>query len=202
MKNFRTLSDITNVKNSIMAGFDRPSFSQQRRLQKGQNDDLQKGHIVDAFGYGDDKLKIEKTGKEIKAKLTPMQVEYQAEKSELKNKMDRMKEIVGEEPTRGMEDYEFRGVKIDDPPKSYEWRKTEYEDVESKPMIHHAMIAQSTPAGAQSKEKAEAANKYNNYRYKYLELCAEIAFIEMMQRNISDTIKYSLNAKQATALGF
>lgn len=166
-------------------------------LGEYDHDEIQKSHITEIFGYGQNQIQISKTGKEIKSALQGIKAKEEAEKSKYLTQYTTILAQIGCEPTEDVEEYVVDGFtdKLGDVPKMFSWREC-YNDSGSLSSFTNLQEKESANDICKLKEQ------YNRCVRKYIDCCKEIAQIDTMINNLEDSKKFSLTVKQATILGF
>lgn len=163
--------------------------------------DLQKGHIQEAFSYGSDKLKITKTGKEIKAAVGAAKSVYEQKAQQALIQCNEYKAQVpqGIVPTVEIPDYwcgNYKGLVSG--MKRYTWDDCKICATSTQ---GNSMVPVSEDKVYSDTENS-ACSKYNDCLRKYCEYKAECALIDTIVNGLDDSKKYDLSIHQAAALGF
>ena len=153
-------------------------------LSTVSSDNIQKGDLSEAFRYTDT-FKIQKTGKQIKAVLSPMLLSLEKQKKNLKKELESIKNTIGVEPDMKVSNYRYRESKKEFPnglmQYSYELRNK-----------NNGMYPNTNNYYVMYNEKLE----------QYLDVCNDLAYGNMLHRNLNEKTTFTLNTRQATALGF
>ena len=155
-------------------------------------DSIEKSHLL--YGFGDSFL-VEKTGKEIKEKLSIVLEKEKQEVSEYKVKLEALKTKIGEEPTKSAKDNYYYSIDgnediLAEVPLTYERNRnlqlvdTEY--VTDKPV----------------EEVWKFKDEYDSYICKLIDCLREIKLINTILTNYPDDKKYKLPLRDIQKLGF
>lgn len=178
------------------------SIAQNINLAAMGGNDLSKSNIAEAFMYGSDKLKITKTGKEIKAALEPKCAVFKEKAQSCLTKANAYKAQIPKEivPTESVPSYWTRGYddKIPTDLKRYSWDSCKQCGIEA------ADNSMAIVSNSDEYEKAEASlcSKYNEEVRKYYEYMVECCLIETITNGLDDKSVNELSVTQAAALGF
>ena len=166
-------------------------------FKKAIDNNIQKS--FDSLTYNN---QFEKTGKEIKEKLTIFKTLVEAK---MKTQTDRIEAIikeVGEDPTM-KNDYYFGGDEaISCPYKRYEYDKCYYNEKN----IGNSEVTYKTTEGegksSPSKEKAELCQEHNDLVWKYCHCLEDLMQVKTLSNVLEDKTKYKLSLRDLTKLGF
>ena len=159
-------------------------------------DNIEKGDVDEALGYGDNALPVTKTGKEIKAALTKMKEEQsQIRDGKYSSMLMALTKCGSVEPTEEVSDYMFGSFKdkISVRPKMYSWQNRYSQDIKSE-------TGEVTPDP--NKALYDCRNSYNNCVSEYIRAAVGILKVDAMIRNIDEKKSYTLKMSQALAMGF
>ena len=162
------------------------------------NDSLQKSHIANMFGYGQEAIKIEKTGKDIKAALQDIKTKNEVIKDIVAEKIKTLKSEIGTEPNQECDSYIIEGFedRLGLLPNKYSWQEIYNEE---KCDTNTTVTLENTEA---QKSTCDKKREYNELVNKFVSYSVEILQTDTILNNISDDKKYQLTVKQAAILGF
>ena len=163
------------------------------------NDSLQKSHIANMFGYGQESIKIEKTGKDIKAALQDIKTKNEVIKDIVAEKIKTLKSEIGTEPNQECDSYIIEGFedRLGLLPNKYSWQEIYNEE---KCDTNTTVTLENTEA--QKSTTCDKKREYNELVNKFVSYSVDILQTDTILNNISDDKKYQLTVKQATILGF
>ena len=163
------------------------------------NDSLQKSHIANMFGYGQEAIKIEKTGKDIKAALQDIKTKNEDIKDIVAEKIKTLKSEIGTEPNQECDSYIIEGFedRLGLLPNKYSWQEIYNEE---KCDTNTTVTLENTEA--QKSTTCDKKREYNELVNKFVSYSVDILQTDTILNNISDDKKYQLTVKQATILGF
>jgi hypothetical protein len=185
-------------------------ISPMLKLKKGEDNDLIKGDVTEAFMYSDN-LKFDKTGEELKTKIDEAIVDEQAKVIANKAAVVAAMKVITDNyddeatPTQPVDDWNFKGYKrkLQDEaiPKMFNWRETCYSDGKSDMAMPMGGVGE-VYKNAGSKEEADAKDKYNNAVRSLVDSLVEVKTLSTIKNGLNDKQKYSLTQRQLSALGF
>lgn len=172
------------------------------QVTKGEENDLEKSHVTDAFAYGQNKITFKKKGSEIKDKMAAEKARIERENEDIENKIEDCREDFVCNPTQTPSMYGAR-ERVKCPYKVFNWNQTYYSSTDNGMNAVSAMgegDIDCQPCG--SPEEAECNSKYNQLVYDWIDNCAEIFTLELYENNIEDNKSYELTAEQMLSLKF
>lgn len=158
------------------------------------NNDLQKGEIADAFQWNE-QFHFEKTGKEIKEKLTSLKPVITNQKNATVIALVAAKKAIDLVPDRPSPEYMYRGFssKIDNL-LMYDYKYCRYDDKSPTDF--------ETGSFTNTEESAKSCRAYNDLVRKYVDICVDLEYIDLYVNNMEEKKKYTLSPTQAKSLGF
>lgn len=189
---------------------------------KSKQDQIRK-NLLNSFGFSgkeeidEDKLEkgilsyqltssqtftIQKSGKLIKEKLEVIKQMASQKLLESSSKLQVLRTQITEEPLQDAGDYDsIMNLRIQPIPKTYSWDQINPNNqVESDSNVNYSL------KGDTSKETsttvADLMRQYNDAVYSYSSYKKDIAMIDTMLNNFSDSKNYDLSVEQATIFGF
>lgn len=159
--------------------------SEDNEIIKSLNNILEKSHISD-FTYSD-RFSVNKTGKEIKERLTKIYNDERLEQTELKLKFNNLLEKISEAPEKDI-DY---------------WRIDGYIDrgIDSPKIFNCYQLVDSSKTNT-IEDNSSLKSEYDELVKKYIDSQKECIQINTMLNNFKDSDIYKLTVNQATILGF
>lgn len=155
---------------------------------------FEKSHVIDSL-VGNEGMKIDKTGKEIKSQIISVKSTLEAKKNIHYQNMLMYKKQAGIEPTGYFDEYDTRGLQD----RVGEVKRYGYDQKYQKKEEDNLYNQNSSVVTEQQKE---AMDKYNDCAREYIERSVDIIVLDTLAKNLSDNKKISLNPKQAALLGF
>lgn len=159
-------------------------------FNKALTNDLEKGDITDKFAYGygsgNEAMKFNKTGKEIKEVMPVVIAALNTKKVEIETAMQTAMVAAGTEPTEVYNSGNFKTITL----KRYPWEMTsaKYDDVAK---VTIPMTDAQT-----------ACRTYNDLCYEMRSVLEDIATCSIIADNVVDKKSYTLTVSQLVALSF
>lgn len=197
------VKSLHNVKVEFAEGIkDFYVMLKSKDVQGDKKDTLQKGIIADNLHYGGSKnsIEFEKTGKEIKDKVSTVKVLEQAKILDLEKRMSEMQSEFKNLPTETP--YKYGTAKgISCPYKTFNWNLTYFEPGQSSNMSYENADGSYTNVVA-SQESADFHREWNRCVEEWMDCHTEIKAIELYENNLEDNKKYKLSATQMLFFNF
>lgn len=176
-------------------------------MEKAVDDKLEKGQLSEALMYGgsgNSNVSFDKSGKEIKEKVTTLAGKIDGKITEYKGEMAALVTKIGFLPTEEMDEYEMRGMPDEcRDKKRYNWSCVYFEPANTA--MHVPVSSDDKPVAkksASTQEEADNCRNYNNVMRKYCECLGDKLKAEVFLRNINEKKSYTLSLPQLAALGF
>jgi len=181
------------------------------------NETMNKGHIIDTFSYGQNKIAMKKTGAEISEKLAVQKAIEESKRDALVKECDALRSSISEAPEQDMDEYQFKGVKskLGFVPKLYSFEQVDAhvdvimgsEETANPTFTTIASHKKYADEEVSSDSRWEHRQKcpmhlYNECARKLVECSVEIILVDVMMNNLQPTAKYDLNVDQLATLGF
>lgn len=160
-------------------------------LDAKKRDAIIKSNIVDSFQYGDSKLLLSKTGKEIKNKLQEKIIEIKVDINNLTNKLEQLKSQCNQKPTESIPSY---------------WLEP-YDDRISLPILIYGKSSELVrdsdyPATTQpDQQQSQCMREYDRTVRQIISRHKELIELDTIIRGIVESKSYQLTIRQATILG-
>jgi hypothetical protein len=174
------------------------------RLNKGEDDELEKGELLDTLNY-DSKIKVVKTGKEIKAQVaSTVHPDLEARLTQAETDATDKLGDCGNAPTHPVDPWWTRGIRgIDAGYKIYDWRETYI------PTNDNGIgIADSVSTGKQKEvdiptdqDEATARSQYNDLVRQICDIKVDLKACDIISQ-LNDKTRYELTPKQVLVFGF
>lgn len=171
-----------------------------KKIEKSTQDDLQKAEDIEkGLSHEFRDIKIEKTGKEIKEKLTLMVPKLQSQCDKMKSKMNKLVEEIGCKPDQEADHYEIDRYGDDVPNRySYECCYDQNKDVVAQMNSGNQIVQTETL----TEDQRNMCRQYNDLRYKCMDVQADIKYLNTLIENMDDKEKVKLSAELAMKIGF
>lgn len=155
-------------------------------------DSFEKGRISEALTYGNSKIEITKTGKELKQAISSKINQCKIEEVQLMTKMKECLKLCNSLPTSNFGEYMFKGCKDK---LAFIPMRFSYEEVNSS--------ASNSEVSVTSKNSVsnDNCNKYNSAARAYINKCVDTCFLQTIFNGIVDSKKYQLSVAQGVLLG-
>lgn len=169
----------------------------EEKLVKGEEDELNKGKVSEAFDFYQNGIVFSKKGSEIKTKAAGLRAGIEVQLEGISSELEEASSHLSKNPTREVRGYGFsEGVKC--PYKAFDWNQTYFNGNSGRV----AEYGEEAVDCCDSAEEAKVNSLYNDKVYQWLELAGELKAIEMYENNLEDKKVYDLTARQMIALGF
>lgn len=165
---------------------------------------FEKGVISNQLGgYSkESEFSIEKTGKEIKEKLTVLKSKIDQQKQKHLNNISLLLEKIGIIPSESLSEYTIQNIKylVDNIPNQYSWKQRSIGSQEIDRSISD--ISEVKTVNKANQEKVQLMDEYNNCVNMYIECLNDYSMIDALIRNLNDNKKVKLSPALITFLGF
>lgn len=171
-------------------------------LEDGEG--VEKSDVMYALN-GNDSIKFNKTGKEIKDQINSVVLpNLNAALATFTNTANTLLADCGNAPLKDIDSWWTNDIKLDVPFKVYSWDQTYMSD-NSKSVSESLSVsdaeAKAPDNSPASKAEADMRQKYNEAVRKVCETMTDIKACEMLQE-LKDTAKFELSARQILTFGF
>ncbi len=144
--------------------------------------ELQKSHIRDLFEYGENKVRVSKTGKQIKEMLSGKKARSEANKIAIQAKMKACITECGFAPDEDCDYYMY----------------AKYGGVCGDVLCYSDKYCYSSDGGDESVK--QCCRRYNQYARDYVNCCVDCHYIDTMINNVEDNKSYNLSISQIAEL--
>lgn len=174
----------------------------------GQEFDFQKSDIMNAIsGYSDNKITIQKSGKEIKEQIK--NVVLPAKEIALADKKRDATDILedcGDAPTKDVPCYWTSDMHIEVPFKFYDWEETccscKEDSVAYSLSPNQHAENEDRINRPETQAECNARREYNDAVHAICEILVDIKACKVLLNNLSDSVKVELTPRQIVVLNF
>jgi hypothetical protein len=156
-------------------------------LEKAEEADLVKGEISDSLiGYGDDKIKLKRSGKDIKERIPTLVAKLNGQKEQLEKQLLGLRETIGSDPTS-----EFYS--------NFSKSKFGLVGRYSHDMCRPPYNEQLGQPGEET-EQHRNCQHFNDLGYQYASIREDLAVLAVLKEGMKDDEVFSLSVRQLMAL--
>ena len=173
--------------------------------ENNSKNNLTKGELSDSFIYSD--LKLKKSGKDIKEKVTTLQISYNSQKDIILEEIKKSQKDLNIEPDREIDIYYLKNNKtlLSECPKiiSYDMMSelAPYQKNDSS-YWGDKSLSENSIEEEEIRDKRRLMEVYNEKVYKYCDIVSSLFIIKTLLASFEDKKQYELNLKQLIALGY
>lgn len=173
------------------------------KVQKAEENDIEKSDIMQAISGCDSDIKVSKTGKELKAQADVLLSELNSKLAVKQAEADMALKDCGSAPTKQPDKWYTDGVVTDCGYKVYDWNETYFPENQGQIMASLSAEDLNSRKGnvPENRAQGECRRAYNDIVYAICQIFVDIKACEIL-KGLEDGKQYQLSPRQIFALGF